>query len=173
MKKYSKLCTLLLTAFFLHGCTPNAPSKTLHDKILSKLNQYADSFKSKKAAYTALNMDNLSGLEWEKIYFFHENSGYPTDEGMSEVIGIEIKSGSIISNGTRLIFTRSNKVLAVVDFSQEENLWLYTTEGYNRNKGSKFIFYTNCDYRKSYNLQPLQNFDERTDLSGEFYKRCY
>ena len=173
MPKYFKVFLLSLVAFLLHGCMPNATDKTLHDRILNKLNQISKSFKSKEAAYAVLDIDELVGLDWERIYFFHEDSSYPTDEGMSEIIGIKIESGGIISNGTRLVFTKRNDILAVVDFSQEENLWLYAAQGYSRSQGNKFVFHTNCSYLKTYNLKPLQNFDERTDLSGEFYKRCY
>jgi hypothetical protein len=170
-KRYAIMLIVLPAFLLLHSC--DIPDKALHDKIIIKLNCYADSLKSQKSAYAIVNMNKLVGHDWERIYFFSEDSGYPTDEGMSSVIGIKVRSGRIISNGTRLIFTKGNRIAAVVDFSQEEALWLYAEEGYNRSKGNNFAFYTNCDYRKSYNIKPLQDFDERTVLSGKFYKKCY
>ncbi|QKG53124.1 hypothetical protein [Hymenobacter sp. BRD67] len=170
-KKCAVMLIVLPYLLLLQSC--DGPNKALHDKIISKLNYYADSLKSQKSAYAIVNMDKLTGCDWEHIYFFSEDSGYPTDEEMSRVVGIKVMSGGIISNGTRLIFTKGDVIIAVVDFSQEDFLCLYAEKGYNRSQGNKFAFYPNCDYRKSYNIKPLQNFDEHTDLSGEFYKRCY
>ena len=184
MANYIRLSAIFLALSLLNCCTPNAPDILLHDKIFLKLTYYADSLKSKNAAYTVVNMDSLSGIKWERIYFFRGDSGYPTDEGISTVIGTEFKSGGIPNDATRLIFISKNEVSAVVDFTQDENVWMWgsdepVTEGYNlyakflNRKGVKFIFYPNCDYRKSYNLKPLSAFDARADLGGEFYKKCY
>jgi len=178
------LVSFLSAITLLCSCEPrNAPNKILHDKILGELNTQFNNLKLKKSAYAIVDMDSLSGVKWDRIYFFRGNSGYPTDENMSSVIGAELKSGSIPDNATRLIFTSAGSISAVVDFNQDENIWLYggdpLTEGYNlygkfnRGRENKFVFYPNCNYNKHYYLKPASEFNPKKDFIGESYTQCY
>ena len=187
MKVFCKsLFAICLVLFGMSSCTSHPSDKVLHDKIIGKLKFYEDGLNLRKEPYTIVNMDKLTSVDWDCIYLFKENSDYPTDEEMSQVMGIKFSGSTFLTNSIRLIFTKGNKIAAVVDFSQDEgdNIWLYggasTSNGaYNldgrflRKEGVEFAFYPECSYRKVYMLTPFKEFDANKALSGEFYKPCY
>jgi hypothetical protein len=84
-------------------------------KLSDKLQQQILPIRTMKSGYRVLDLDSLTDFEWDSVYWFHNNSGFDTNELISNKIGFNWKGASIPNQCSRLLFVRQKEVVNYVD----------------------------------------------------------
>ena len=100
--------------------TPFFSDDVLHDNIQNKLTAYNAEYAIKKTPFVLFKIEELTDFDWDAVYCFHSDSGYPRNEDIEQAICGKFSGFSMNQGETRLVFTKGKEEVRYADFTQGE-----------------------------------------------------